>query len=103
MNCISSEAQGIGVDVHVHRITHRLHWATEKYSVKKPTESTKKSKVSPEEQTRLALESWLPEDFWKPINPLLVGYGQLICTALSPKCQQCVVSQFCPSAKIPKM
>ncbi len=38
--------QGIGVDVHVHRISHRLAWLP--YDTKTP------------EQTRLALESWLP-------------------------------------------
>ena len=38
--------QGIGVDVHVHRISHRLGWLP--YDTKTP------------EQTRLALESWVP-------------------------------------------
>lgn len=38
--------RGIGVDVHVHRISHRLGWLP--YDTKTP------------EQTRLALESWVP-------------------------------------------
>jgi endonuclease-3 len=46
--------QGIGVDVHVHRISHRLGWLP--YDTKTP------------EQTRLALESWLPRDLWNQIN-----------------------------------
>lgn len=39
--------RGIGVDVHVHRISHRLGWLS--YDTKTP------------EQTRLALESWIPQ------------------------------------------
>ena len=28
------------------------------------------------EQTRLALESWLPHEYWKDVNLLWVGFGQ---------------------------
>jgi endonuclease-3 len=54
---------GIGVDVHVHRITNRLRWH-------KPQTTTA-------EQTRLNLQSWLPSNLHKSINPLLVGFGQV--------------------------
>jgi hypothetical protein len=54
---------GIGVDVHVHRITNRLRWH-------KPQTTTA-------EQTRLNLQSWLPSTLHKSINPLLVGFGQV--------------------------
>ncbi len=46
----------VGVDTHVHRICNRLGW-------------TGKSK-NPEE-TRKALEDWLPRDKWTEINWLL--------------------------------
>lgn len=46
MNVAWGQVTGIGVDTHVHRISNRLGW------VKKPT------KVP--EETRLAVESWLP-------------------------------------------
>lgn len=59
---------GIGVDVHVHRITNRLRWH-------KPQTTTA-------EQTRLNLQSWLPSNLHKSINPLLVGFGQVS----SPTC-----------------
>ncbi|KAG8952866.1 DNA N-glycosylase and apurinic/apyrimidinic (AP) lyase, partial [Tulasnella sp. 408] len=52
----------IGVDVHVHRITNRLGWH-------KPPTTTP-------EQTRLNLQSWLPKELHREINPLLVGFGQ---------------------------
>ncbi|KAI5291788.1 DNA N-glycosylase and apurinic/apyrimidinic (AP) lyase [Ascosphaera acerosa] len=53
---------GIGVDVHVHRITNLWGWV----------------KTKTPEETRLALQSWLPRDKWKEINPMLVGLGQTI-------------------------
>jgi len=53
---------GIGVDVHVHRITNLLGWN------KPPTKNT--------EQTRLNLQSWLPKEFHREINHLLVGLGR---------------------------
>lgn len=54
---------GIGVDVHVHRITNRLGWH------KPPTTQA--------EQTRLNLQSWLPKELHRDINKMLVGFGQV--------------------------
>lgn len=70
---------GIGVDVHVHRITNRLRW--HKRATKTP------------EETRLNLESWLPREFHPLINPLLVGFGQTICLPVRPKCDECLLSK----------
>ncbi|KAG4303549.1 hypothetical protein PCK1_000067 [Pneumocystis canis] len=74
--CLSSawnKTEGIGVDVHVHRISNLLGWV----NTKTP------------EQTRLRLESWLPKKYWKEINHLFVG-----------KCLQCTLSSqnLCPSS-----
>jgi len=44
MKCAWNKIQGIGVDTHVHRISNRLKWV----------------KTKEPEQTRVALESWLP-------------------------------------------
>lgn len=68
---------GIGVDVHVHRITNRLGWHVTK---------------TPEE-TRLNLESWLPKEYHPTINPLLVGFGQTICQPVRTKCEDCLLSK----------
>ncbi|KAI0823864.1 DNA glycosylase [Trametes gibbosa] len=77
---------GIGVDVHVHRITNRLGWH------KPPTKTP--------EATRLNLQSWLPLELHPEINHLLVGLGQTICTPVGPKCDQCELSDgLCPSAR----
>ncbi|KAL1200350.1 Endonuclease III-like protein [Cardamine amara subsp. amara] len=84
-----NDVQGICVDTHVHRICNRLGW------VSKP--GTKLKTSSPEE-TRVALQQWLPKEEWVAINFLLVGFGQTICTPLRPHCGTCSISELCPSA-----
>ncbi|KAK4075839.1 hypothetical protein Trihar35433_2399 [Trichoderma harzianum] len=71
--CLSvawNRTEGIGVDVHVHRITNMWGW----------------NKTKNPEETRLALQSWLPHDRWREINSLLVGLGQAgLCKAAERK------------------
>lgn len=66
---------GIGVDVHVHRITNRLGWH------KPPTKTP--------EETRLNLQSWLPRELHPDINHMLVGFGQTVCLPVGPRCDMC--------------
>ncbi|WWD16910.1 hypothetical protein CI109_101342 [Kwoniella shandongensis] len=85
LQCAWNINAGIGVDVHVHRITNRLKWH------KPPTQTP--------EQTRLNLQSWLPPHLHKPINPLLVGFGQVICLPVGPRCDVCLLGKrkICPA------
>jgi endonuclease-3 len=78
--------EGIGVDVHVHRITNLWGW----------------HKTQTPEQTRASLESWLPKDKWHDINNLLVGFGQTICLPVGRKCGDCKLAErgLCPSAVV---
>ncbi|XP_076325936.1 nth-like DNA glycosylase 1 isoform X2 [Tachypleus tridentatus] len=76
---------GIAVDTHVHRIANRLGW------VKKTTKHP--------EDTRKALEGWLPREYWEEINLLLVGFGQTVCLPVGPKCSSCLNANFCPFGK----
>ncbi|KAF7428092.1 DNA N-glycosylase and apurinic/apyrimidinic (AP) lyase [Pleurotus ostreatus] len=78
---------GIGVDVHVHRITNRLGWH------KPPTNTP--------EETRLNLQSWLPTELHREINHMLVGFGQVVCLPVGPRCGDCTLrtQQACPSAR----
>ncbi|KAH0498199.1 hypothetical protein TgHK011_005467 [Trichoderma gracile] len=74
--CLSvawNRTEGIGVDVHVHRITNMWGW----HKTKSP------------EETRLALQSWLPRDRWREINGLLVGLGQSVCLPVGRRCGEC--------------
>ncbi|XP_017220870.1 endonuclease III homolog 1, chloroplastic [Daucus carota subsp. sativus] len=89
MNVGWNNVQGICVDTHVHRICNRLGWVSRK--------GTNQKTKSPEE-TRESLERWLPKEEWVPINPLLVGFGQTICTPLRPQCGRCSIVDLCPSA-----
>jgi len=75
--------EGIGCDVHVTRITQRLGWA---------------KKGGDAEQTRKELEEWLPRSLWRPINFMLVGFGQTVCAA-RPKCDECPIADICPSVE----
>jgi endonuclease III len=70
-------AEGIGVDVHVHRLANMWGWV-------------KNGKYAPTpERTRASLESWLPREYWVEINPMLVGFGQTICLPRGSKCEEC--------------
>lgn len=68
--------EGIGVDVHVHRITNLWGW----HNTKTP------------EETRMWLEGWLPKDKWHEINKLLVGLGQTVCLPVGRRCGECDLS-----------
>lgn len=72
----------LGVDTHVHRISNRLKW------VPKETKTP--------EQTRIALERWLPSSLWYEVNHLMVGFGQQICLPRNPKCGECLNNEICP-------
>ena len=76
--------EGIGVDVHVHRIAQRFKWVP--------------STVRGPEDTRIALEGWLPRVHWMEINELLVGLGQTVCLPRFPKCGSCSAQKLCPNA-----
>ncbi|ETI20065.1 hypothetical protein G647_08099 [Cladophialophora carrionii CBS 160.54] len=65
--------EGIGVDVHVHRITNLWGW----HKTKTP------------EETRMWLEGWLPRDKWHEINKMLVGLGQTVCLPVGRRCGEC--------------
>ena len=45
------------------------------------------------EKTRLQLQQLLPLDKWGTVNELLVGFGQTICSAQAPRCDQCSIRE----------
>lgn len=57
---------------------------------------SKKCKTA--EHTRKELESWLPKELWYEINPLLVGFGQVICMARGKRCDLCLANDVCNAA-----
>jgi endonuclease-3 len=70
---------GICVDTHVHRISNRLGYV----------------RTRQPEETEMALRARLPRRFWMGYNDLLVGFGQNVCTPVSPRCSTCPVTALC--------
>lgn len=68
---------GIGVDVHLHRLAQAWGWVR---------------KSNNPETTRADLESWLPREYWADINPLMVGFGQVVCVPRASNCDVCYLS-----------
>jgi len=83
MSAAWDDPVGIGVDVHVHRIANRLRWVG----------------TNTPEETRLALESFVPRDIWAEINILLVGFGQTVCLPRGPLCGECEARSRCPEGR----
>ena len=86
LNGLISRTLGIGVDTHVHRIANRLGWV----------------KTKDPESTRIALQDWLPKEYWADVNLLLVGFGQTHCLPINPYCSTCPVSTSCPKINVKK-
>lgn len=74
---------GISVDTHVHRIANRIGLV----------------ETRTPERTRKELEILMPMDEWASINTTLVGFGQVICQPVGPKCERCDVKYGCRSSK----
>ena len=70
---------GICVDTHVHRICNRWGYV----------------RTKDPDKTELALRAQLPQEYWIPINGLLVTLGQNICHPTSPRCSICPVVALC--------
>lgn len=71
------------VDTHVKRISRRLGMTREDDPVKIEFDLMKK----------------LPKDYWTLWNIHLITFGRTICTARSPKCEQCFLTKYCKEQK----
>ncbi|KAL8230803.1 hypothetical protein R6Q57_000581 [Mikania cordata] len=83
MNVSWNNVHGICIDTHVHRIC-KLSWLGHQ---DQNTSSDKRD-----------ITNVLPKEVLVPINPLLVGFGQTICTHVQPFYSLCIVSELCPTA-----
>ena len=71
--------KNICVDTHVHRISNRLGWVATR---------------TPEE-TEQALYKATDSRWWPYINLYLVTWGQNVCRPLYPRCDNCVIYEYC--------
>lgn len=74
--------EGITVDTHVLRLSNRLGF----------TDSDNPDIVERD------LMELVPQADWPYVTFHLINHGRAICTAQSPDCQDCIVSDVCPSA-----
>lgn len=74
--------EGIAVDTHVKRLSKRLGLS----------ENEDPNKIEKD------LMELLPRGEWPKINYLLISHGREVCTARNPKCKDCDLNSFCPSA-----
>jgi endonuclease-3 len=77
---------GFPVDTHVGRLSRRLGLTAETDPVR--VESDLCALVRPKEE-------------WGPLSTRLILHGRRVCTSRSPRCVECVLNDFCPSAQIP--
>lgn len=81
------KSEGICVDTHVHRISNRLQFV-DTDPIQRNDPSALKAVANGPEKTRKALERFLPRERWGDINELFVGFGQTVCSARAPLCEE---------------
>jgi endonuclease-3 len=75
---------GITVDTHVTRIMNALKFV-------KTTDAVKI------EQELIPL---IPQNDWTVFTHRIIEHGRAVCIARRPKCNNCVISEYCPSASM---
>jgi endonuclease-3 len=86
-NVVSSELgnpQGIVVDTHVRRISQRLGFTRQEDPVKIERDLVK----------------LVPREDWGRFPHLLIWHGRRVCIARAPRCEDCVISDLCPSSRV---
>jgi endonuclease III len=78
------QAEGIVVDTHVERLSHRLGLTNGKNA----------------SEVERDLMKIVPRDDWIRFSHLLIFHGRRVCTALRPHCSACAVQALCPSAPL---
>ncbi|MGH7618074.1 MAG: endonuclease III [Gemmatimonadaceae bacterium] len=76
--------EGVVVDTHVTRLSQRLGL-------------TKNSDAVKIEQDLMTL---FPREQWTMLSHLLIEHGRQICDARRPKCEECFLSDICPSSRV---
>ena len=86
-NVVSSELgnpRGIVVDTHVRRLSQRLGF----------------TKQEDPEKIERDLIKLVPRSDWARFPHLLIWHGRRVCIARSPRCEDCVVNDLCPSSRV---
>jgi endonuclease III len=78
------EPQGIVVDTHVRRLSQRLGLTKEEDPVKIERDLIK----------------LVPREEWGRFPHLLIWHGRRVCLARMPRCEDCVLTDLCPSSRV---
>jgi endonuclease-3 len=78
------EPQGVVVDTHVRRLSQRLGLTKEDDPVKIERD----------------LQRLVPRARWGILPHLLIWHGRRVCIARRPLCEDCVLSDLCPSSRV---
>jgi endonuclease-3 len=76
--------QGIVVDTHVRRLSQRLGLTKEEDPVKIERD----------------LMKLVPREYWGIFPHLLIWHGRRVCIARRPLCEECVLTDLCPSSRV---
>ena len=79
--CFALGRDVIPVDTHVHRIAIRLELVPDNASAIR---------------THEIMNEVVPPDLRYELHVLMIGHGRTVCTARSPGCRDCVLSERCP-------
>ena len=78
------EPQGIVVDTHVRRLSQRLGLTRHDDPVKIERD----------------LIRLVPREDWGIFPHLLIWHGRRVCVARAPRCEECVLTDLCPSSRV---
>ncbi len=82
---VDFDAPGLPVDTHVLRLSRLLGLTT----------NTDPEKVEAD------LTAMLPAREWGAFSLRMILHGRRVCIARRPRCEECVLADFCPSARVP--
>ncbi len=86
-NVVAAErgaAQGVVVDTHVRRLSQRLGLTKHDDPVKIERD----------------LMRIVPREEWARFPHLLIWHGRRVCVARRPRCEECVLTDLCPSSRV---
>jgi len=78
------DPQGVVVDTHVRRLSQRLRLTRNDDPVKIERD----------------LIRLVPRDKWGLFPHLLISHGRRVCVARLPRCEECVLTDLCPSSRV---
>ncbi len=82
---VAFDAPGLPVDTHVLRLSRLLGLTT----------NTDPEKVEAD------LTAMLPPKEWGALSLRMILHGRRVCIARRPRCEECGLADFCPSARVP--